>query len=272
MNEETPNSQDPSVENTANPEPSEIKSPSVEDLAREQGWNPEYSGPDKIDAAEYVRRKPLFDKIHAQSRELKEIKRSVDSMASTYKSMSSAQYRRGVAEAEKRMAEAEASFNVGAYKEAAADKAAMEQAQASVEQTSAPTVPAEVEVWCEANPWFDKDKIMQVDALEYKDRYVKRNPSAPLKEVLEYVEARIKKDYPEKFATKQSSGSSGLSGSAKPPAVEGGGSGAPQKSDDYSKLESSLSAEERRVMKMFTDGGKMTKAEYLKDYAQVRES
>lgn len=269
MAEETTNLQVPTGGEAHNPEPLEVKGPTIEDTAREQGWNPDYTGPDKIDAAEYVRRKPLFDKIHAQGRELKEIKRSVDSMVGTYKSMSEAQYQRGVKDAEKRMAEAEASFNVVAYKEAAADKAVLEQSHQAIEQATPAGVPPEVEIWCNANPWFDKDKIMQTDALEYKDRYVKRNPSAPLNEVLAYVEARIKKDYPEKFPVIAAS-TIAKSVPTTPP-VEGGGSGSSSKSGDFSKLESSMTQEEKRVMAMFTASGKMSKAEYLKSYAEVRE-
>lgn len=243
------------------------KGPTIEDLAREQGWNPDHSGPDKLSAEEFVRRKPLFDKIHAQSRELKEIKRSVAAMADTYKSMSEAQYRRGIADAQKRMDEAEASFNVAAFKEAQQEKSDLESASRAIPKVD--PVPAEVEDFCERNPWFDKDKVMQVDALEYKDRYLKRNPSAPLKEVLEYVEARIKRDYPEKFAAASSPSAAKREGSAS--AVEGGGSASKGSADPLAKLEASMSAEEKRVMAMFTSGGKMTKAEYLKSYAEVRE-
>jgi hypothetical protein len=109
---------------------------------------------------------------------------------------------------------------------------------------------------------------MQVDALEYKDRYVKRNPSAPLNEVLAYVEARIKKDYPEKFPVTPSAPAK--SAPTTPP-VEGGSGEGSSKSGDFNKLEASMTGEEKRVMAMFTAKGKMTKAEYLKSYAEVRE-
>jgi hypothetical protein len=235
--------------------------PSIEDIAKEQGWNPDHDGPDKIDAAEFVRRKPLFDKIKAQSRELKDIRRSVESMATTYKSMSEAQYRRGIADAEARMQAAEAAFDVAGFKAAQADKTAIQQAQAA--NTAPVAHPPEVDEFCERNPWFDSNKVMQVDALEYRDKYIKRNPNAPLKEVLEYVEQRIKRDYPEAFepvGVKKSTA----------PVVEGDGGGS-GKSDPLMKVRNSMSPEEKRVMKMFTSSGKMSEKEYLESYSAVRE-
>ena len=271
MSEETIEQQTLPPENTLpdgqEPAKDQSAAPSIEETAREQGWNPDYTGPDRIDAAEFVRRKPLFDKIRLQSRELREIKQSVDAMAKTYKSMSEAQYRRGIADAAKRMDEAEATYNVGAYKEALKEKTELEAAQASVSHTIPEGLPPEVADFCNRNPWFDKDKIMQVDALEYKDRYIKRNPNAPLKDVLLYVEERIKRDYPEKFTREKAP----TSPPPKVPTVETGGPSTPTTNDSLAKLKASLTSEEKRVMKMFVTPGGMTEAEYLKSYAEVRE-
>ncbi len=240
----------------------EQKGPSIEDIAKEQGWNPNHEGPDKIDAAEFVRRKPLFDKIKAQNKELKEIKKSVDLMAQTYKSMSEAQYKRGIADADKRMKAAEEALDIDGYKEAAADKALLETSHTDIKGP----VPPEVEDFCARNPWFDNDPIMQTDALEYREKYIKRNPDASLSDVLKYVEIKIKKDYPEKF--EQSPKEVKKPSAA---AVEDGTPGASVSSDPLIKLKNSMSPEERRVMKMFTGSGQMTETEYLKSYAEVRE-
>jgi hypothetical protein len=232
--------------------------PSIEDIAKSQGWNPEHEGPEKIDAAEFVRRKPLFDKIKAQSRELKQIKKSVDQMASTYQSMSEAQYNRGIKEAEKRIKTAEDNQDLDGYRQAVSDKESLESTKPSLPEV----MPSEVQSFVERNPWFDKNKIMQADALDYKDKYLKRNPGAPLDEMLKYVETKIKKDYPEEFGEKKSSPRVAI--------VETGGS-TESRVDPLAKLKSSMSPDEKRVMKMFTESGKMTEKEYLTSYAQVRE-
>lgn len=244
------------------PAAEEQQGPPIEDVAREMGWNPEHDGPDKIDAAEFVRRKPLFDKIKQQSKELKDIKRMVEKITTTHKQISEAQYRRGITDAERRMKAAKDTLDVDGFQAAMNDKVALE--QAVVAQNMQAELPPEVAEWCERNKWFDTDTVMQADALEYRERFVRLNPNAHIKDVLAYVEKKIKKEYPEAFEE------------AKPevkkptaPAVETGGSDG-GKSDPFAKLKSSMSAEEKRIMKMFIGPGKMTEAEYLKDYAAVR--
>lgn len=238
------------------------KGPTIEETATAQGWNPDYDGPDKIDAAEFVRRKPLFDKIKGQGRELKEVKKLMEGMANTFKAATEAQYKKGIADAEARMKQAEATFDLPAFKQASAEKQQLEQAQAA--HVSAPAgEPAEVTEFCERNPWFEKDAAMRTDALDYRENYLKRNPGAPIADTLAYIEKKMARDYPDAFAGKPA-------GTKTPaaPAVEGAG-GAP-KVDALAKLKASMTGEEKRIMKMFVGEGKLTEAEYLKDYATVR--
>lgn len=249
-----------------NPQESEVEQPqgpTIEDVAREMGWNPEHDGPDKIDAAEFVRRKPLFDKIKQQSKELKDIKRMVEKITTTHKQISEAQYRRGIADAERRMKAAKDTLDVDAYGQALQDKQQLE--QAVVAQNTQAELPPEVAEWCERNKWFDADTVMQADALEYREKFVRLNPNAPIKDVLAYVEKKIRKEYPEAFEEEKPRDKPKPSAAA----VETGGSEG-GKSDPFAKLKSSMSAEEKRIMKMFIGPGKMTEAEYLKDYAAVR--
>lgn len=235
---------------------------SVEEVAREQGWNPDYDGPDKIDAAEFVRRKPLFDKIKSQSKELKEVKKLVEGMANTYKSMSAAQYQKGIKDAEARMKQAKADYDVEAYEAAAQDKATLEKAKESVAAEIPPTDQAEIDAWCDRNPWYDTNKIMRTDALEYREKFIKRNPDATTAEVLEYVENKMRKDYPDAFEEKKETRRTAA------PVVESAVSS--QHKDPLAKLKASMSAEEKRIMGMFVKNGGLTEAEYLKDYAAVR--
>lgn len=239
----------------------ENKGPTIEEVAALQGWNPDYDGPDKIDAAEYVRRKPLFDKIKAQSRELKEIKKVVDGMANSYKAMSEAQYRKGIADAEKRMKAAETALDVEAYKEAAADKRAFEEQAKSVSNVE----PPEVTAFCERNPWFDSNPAMRTDALEYSAKFEKLNPQSSIKDRLDYVEKKIRRDYPEHFEDKEKKHAPA------PRAASVEGASAPGAVDDLAKFKASMTGEEKRIMRMFVKEGGLTEAEYLKDYMAVRD-
>ena len=73
--------QEEQVNNT--PEPTE-----VEKRAMEMGWKPrsEFDGEDDafIDAKEFVRRAPLFEKIETQSKQLKALERSIDALKQHY--------------------------------------------------------------------------------------------------------------------------------------------------------------------------------------------
>lgn len=239
------------------------QAPTVEEIAREMGWNPEHDGPDKIDAAEFVRRKPLFDKIKQQGKELKEIRRMLEKVTTTSKMMSEAQYRRGIADAEKRMKAAEDTLDINAFKQAATDKAQLEH---GLQQIAAPEIPPEVAEWCDKNPWFDSNEMMQADALAYREQYVRVHPNAPITKVLAYVEQKIKKDYPEAFEAERPKKQEAKPST--PPVESGGNSGG--KADPYAKLKSAMSAEEKRIMKQFIGPGKMSEAEYLEQYATVR--
>ena len=212
-----------------------------------------------------MRRKPLFDKIKAQNRDLKELKKTVNGMAETFKQMSAAQYAKGIKDASARMEAAEKTYDVAGYKQAAMEKAQLETAQ---QQSAAPpdAEPPEVADFMTRNPWFDKDRTMTADALDYREKFMRANPRAELTEILEYVEARIKRDYSDKFKApgepaRRTAGSSVESGN--PPAVG---------NNPLAKLKAKMSSEELRIMRHFVTGkpGAMTETEYLTDYAQVR--
>jgi len=240
----------------------EAKGPTIEETATAQGWNPDYDGDDKIDAAEFVRRKPLFDKIKGQGKELKEVKKLMEGMATTFKSMTEAQYKKGIADAEARMKTAEAAFDISEFKAASAEKQQLETAQAA--HVAPASEPVEVTEFCERNPWFEKDPAMRTDALDYRENYLRRNPGAPVKDVLAYIEKKIARDYPDAFTEKPAAGKQTPAAAA----VEGAGS--TSKVDPIAKLKASMTGEERRIMKMFVKPGGLTEAEYLKDYAAVR--
>ena len=240
--------------------------PTIEETATAQGWNPDYDGADKIDAAEFVRRKPLFDKIKAQSNELKKVTKLMEGMAGTFKSATEAQYRKGIADAEARMKAAEAAFDITEYKAASADKSKLEAAQAA--HTAPVSEPAEVTEFCERNPWFEKDPAMRTDALDYRENYLRRNPGAPVADVLAYIEKKIARNYPEAF--KKGEEEEKPAGAGKQAAAVEGSTSSP-KVDPLAKLKASMTGEEKRIMGMYTKNGQMTEKEYLESYSTVRE-
>jgi len=184
----------------------------------------------------------------------------VDGMSTTFKAMSEAQYNKGIADAQKKMDEAKAAYDVEAYDAARTEKDQLNHAKATTAATTA-AEPPEVADFCERNPWFEKNAVMRTDALEYREAYLRRNPGAPITDVLTYIETKMQRDYPDSFKTSEQKRNT--------PAVEGASTSS--HTDPLAKLKASMSVDEKRIMKMFVGDGKLSEKEYLESYSTVRE-
>src|SRR5512138_1524244 len=64
------------------------KPSNYETVAREKGWRPkeEYEGDHEawVDAEEFIKRQPLFDKIKSQSKKLKELEKTIEAISVHY--------------------------------------------------------------------------------------------------------------------------------------------------------------------------------------------
>jgi len=93
--EET-NDVEPVVEETSN----EPQYTEAEQKAIEMGWRPkdEFEGDDAefIDAVEFVRRKPLFDKIEHVSKELRETRKAMKALQEHHEKVRDAEYKHAV--------------------------------------------------------------------------------------------------------------------------------------------------------------------------------
>ena len=89
--------QNQNTEQTEKPAPSEM-----EQKALEMGWRPkeEFDGneEDFIDAKEFVRRKPLFDKIDHTNRELKNVKKALESFKQHYSKVEEVAVQKAIAQ------------------------------------------------------------------------------------------------------------------------------------------------------------------------------
>jgi len=169
------------------------------DIATAAGWKA--TGP--MNAEDFLRTMP--ERFKAKGNELKELKKSVDAIKNTFHQATAAQYEKGLKDKEAEMQAAKAAYDFDKYEKAKAEHQQLQQMkeQQQEQQTADPEVLPEVDAFVKRNAWFDKDKAMTADALHYKELYLKTNPGAPAKEVLEYVEKRIKRDYPESFEQNQ---------------------------------------------------------------------
>lgn len=250
------------VENNTPVETPEV-SP-VEQRARELGWRPkeDFHGDEEqfIDAAEFVRRQPLFEKIEHMGKELKETKKVLTMLQEHHTKVKQVEYDRAVKElrAEKKKAledgDADRLIEI--------DDALTDIKAAELAQRSAPPKQPEVDPrftqWTERNSWYTADKEMRRFADSIGTAHHQENPDKTPDEVLKYVESIVKKAYPDKFTNPKRS---------QPSAVEGG---SPAGASTGKKIDIQLSDDERRVMNTFVRSGVMTKEEYMEQLGAVR--
>ena len=254
--------------NATTPEPeAEAQAPDpVETAAREQGWKPkeEYTGKPGTwrDAKEFLDRAPLYEKIKAQSTELKGIKKTVDAMAKHF----TANVNHAVAEriAALKVERREAIEGGDVDRVEKLDKAIEEQKTVRADIPTAPEIAPEVSAWVKDNPWYTKDQELHDFALAYNDSYLKRNPG-DLEGSLTATVTATKKAFPEKFpADKKTEPAASAA-----PTVEGG-TAPSRKSTEFSV--SRLSADQKLVYEQIVKKhGVVTHDQFFKDLQAIGE-
>lgn len=253
------------VETTETTEPEVVTISEVEKKALMMGWHPkdEFQGEedDFIDAAEFVRRKPLFDKIDGVSKELRETRKALKALQDHHEKVKESEYKRALDDLKAQKKEALRSGDEDALVEIDEKivdvKAAQKVAQAQEVKQAAQPHPALVK-WVEVNKWYVTDAELRSVADNIGVSYAQQNPGKHPDEVLQYVTGRIKKIYPEKFSNPQKD---------KAPNVEGASSNASssRKSTDDFKL----SEEQRKVMNTLVRQGVLTKEQYIAEIKQL---
>jgi len=243
--------------------PQEAQAPSIEDVAKEQGWRPkeEYEGdPSKwVSAETFVAKGELIEKIEALGKELKSQKKANQMLLEHHQKIKVSEFQRAVEflKTEKKRAYEEGDVDrimeiddqIANVKETQK----MQQNQAVIEE---PDPHPEFLTWTKENRWYEKDSELREEADILGTTYAKRNPNKTPLEVLEWTSKQIKKIYPDKFTNPNRN---------KPSAVEGGSTSSSKRIEDYP-----LTEEERRAMMTFVRTGIMTKDEYIKDLKAIK--
>lgn len=239
----------------------------IEQRALEMGWKPktDFSGDEEefVDAKEFVSRKPLFDRIEHQSREIKEVRKALKALGDHHQKVKEVEYQEALKslKAEKKAAlengDAEKLIEID-------DLIAEEKANAAVARNNAQAQangphPKFVE-WVKENTWYVGDAELRVSADQIGTAYAASHPNLDPQEVLQYVKTRVKKLYPEKFQNQNRE---------RPSAVEGS-SNAPTRATASNRDNFSLSEDEKRVMNTFVRQGVMSKEEYIKELKRVK--
>ena len=248
----------------AAPEQQEVVVDVFEKRALEMGWKPKdnWEGPEEdfIDAKEFVRRQPLFEKIEHQSKALKQLERSFEALKTHHTKVKEAEYQRALKtlkEARKEAIREGESERALAYEEKIEE---VEQQKSEFEaeaQQLQHREPAEAHpdfvAWKQQNSWYSRDNELKEFADSYGITLAKKG-MAP-QEVLEAVAKRVKQSFPEKFHNPKRD---------QPNSVE-----TPSRKN-VSENKISMSAEDEQIMKTILRSGVMTKDEYLKQYKLIQ--
>lgn len=257
------------VENDTPQTEQHVAEPSAnESEARASGWVPkeEYHGDENkwVDADEFVRRGPLFEKINVQSRELKEVKKALDQLKAHHANVKETAYKEALAQLRVEKREAfvdgdpdkilEIDDKIDAIKEEQRqyERNRTHEIRESVEAEAHP----EFVAWASRNTWYESNGPMRAfaDALGMELSANGMKPS----EILKKVEAQIKEEFPHKFRNANRD---------RTPSVEGAGKGSGRTSKDNYEMTSF----ETDVMNRFVRQGLMTKEQYIAELKKTKE-
>lgn len=238
----------------------------IEQKALDMGWRPreEFNGSDDdfIDAKEFVRRAPLFEKIEGQSKEIKSVKRALEALNQHYTKVRETEFDRALKALEEAKAQAVEDADGAAVvkldKQIRAAEAGLEEVKQASQRPiveDSPQVPPEFAAWENKNPWYKSVKYMRVWADELGVQLSSQGLSP--REVLKKVEQAVREEFPDKFINKNK---------ASAPDVESGSSGR----GTQAKETFELTEQERKIMNTLVSTKQMTKEQYLADLKKIK--
>lgn len=235
----------------------------IEKQAMEMGWRPreEFSGEEDefIDAKEFVRRKPLFDKIEHTNKEVKQLRKALDALRTHYTKVQETEYQRALAKLKDARQEAIRNSDGEAFEAIDTEIKRVEVEAAKIDEvaktTDEPVIAPEFVAWKRKNEWYDSVKYMR----EFADQEGIRLHSQGLspQEVLVQVEKLVRKEFPHKFTNPNKSNA---------PGVENGKPG----NTGRKEPELELTEAERKIMNTLVSTKQMTKEQYLADLKKVK--
>lgn len=245
-----------------------------ETRATEMGWRPkeEWDGPEEdfIDAKEFVRRQPLFEKIEHQSKAIKQLSQAFDALKTHHTKVKETEYQRALIslkQAKKDALRDGETDRALAYEEKIEEveqqKAEFDADAAQVQVPQEPTVHPDFIAWKQKNAWYNKDQELR----EFADTYggglkpkVMAGQLTP-QEAMDLVSKQVRKAFPEKFVNPNRE----RVGSVETPSRQGA-----------AQSNFSLSDEERTIMKKlvrsgaFGDDPVKAEAAYVKELKRVK--
>lgn len=210
LSSQLPQEPEASEEETATaPEtPVEAETPEVDPQvakAQSKGWKPleEFDGdPDEwVDAGEFIRRQPLFERARAAERRAKDLEKKLDSTTKFVEGIEERVRKKTLEEIDAKRRQAVEDGDVEAFQEADKEYQQAQQApevESEEEQEQQPELPRHVKDFAERNAgWFETDWAMTNDVLQATQFYI--NKGKAHEEALAQAEKDIRRKYADRF-------------------------------------------------------------------------
>lgn len=238
----------------------------MEVSALSMGWKPQDQLPEGvefIDAGEYVRRKPLFDKIDSYSKKVKHVEQSLKDLTEHHSKVRQTEYNKaytdlkgayknamleGDTEVALNIHERMEDLNITRNNEVQAEPVVQTQQGPSPEYTE----------WVTTNDWYEKDTEMHDFADTTARVFLEKNGSQNERAIFKHVDQQIKRAFPEKF---------GNPNRDRPGAA--GKSNARGKGGSRSKV--SLNPEQEAIARRWERSGVMTRDQYVEELSRMEE-
>jgi hypothetical protein len=237
----------------------------MEERALEMGWRPkeEFEGDevDFIDAAEFVRRGPLFEKIETQNREIKAVKKALESFKEHYTKVQETEFNRALAQLKVSQKQALVDGDTDLFYElneeidSAKEKVAELKADQGKPIAEEPPLNPQFVAWKNRNPWYDAQSYMRVFADDLGTELAAKGETPDV--ILKKVEAAVRKEFPNKFRNPNRDTAQSVEGSS-------------TRSTRTSNEDFELTEIERKIMNGFVRDKLMTKEQYIADLKKVK--
>lgn len=238
----------------------------VELRAMEMGWRPkeEFHGDenDFIDAKEFVRRKPLFDKIEHQGKQIKAVTKALEALKTHYTRVEEAAVQKAINQMKQQRKQALADGDGDAFEAYDDEIKKAENSLAQIERAKeVPLVEDEVvnpewSAWQSRNSWYNSAPHMKIFADQVGQELAQRG-MAPA-DVLKEVEKAVRKEFPNKFTNPNKAGAPDVDSSR-------AGNTSPKKGNDEAKLDE----QQRKIMNDLVRQKVLTKEQYIADLKEA---
>jgi len=241
------------------PKEEEVKADPLVEKATTMGWRPkeEFTGdPDAwVDAGEFVRRKPLFDEIHKHKREIKSVRDTISKFKTHHERVQEAAYKQALDDLKREKVQALESADHNRVVEID-DEIAVRRANPPQKE---PEDNPEFDAWVEANPWYNTDQTLRVEAFKAGKAYLQANPESSREDIYEFAGNFVKNKFADKFPKEKESRPN--ENRRRPSAVDNPSVQNRQSKSDWDQL----SDDAKSIGMEFVRDGIMTKEQYAKD-------